>query len=511
MREAWFVCLTVALTLRPAFAHAGSVPRFVSPDAPELAEMASAAWEAAAACTGRSAPASRRVPITLGHPSGGFGGRAHISPERGGLYLIEVETYGVKSLTIAHEVSHAWVHEGPPALVEGATDLLTDCVCRYRPDLFPPRVKYRAGGLVALEDLRRWSNSESSREIPRESAYVASYRMFVALSSFVPERSLWRTSWSWSEFEETLSGAGPMGAYIRDALVGGVDGQQVAFGDSDEDGVPGVEEFLLGTSPDIQDSDGDGWWDGTPPQVLADGIRLPSDGTPVCVGRPGSQQPVARSGSLGSNVPVELTYWLNAQSVPAPQLEGALPAAGDVSFAVSTRPYSKGVQWALLQGLSHEEPLCWSSPGWTVIAGPSTAGGLREFVAALPLVDSRADAVLGEATHRGVVLLGDANDGDAIITRLNSGIVDDATRGVLSWEYLAALAVASERLRPAPFVRGDGIDTYFIEALARQLARGKPLAPVLAPDLAGVRAAEARLSDCPGGWKAFRAGECRAD
>jgi hypothetical protein len=248
------------------------------------------------------------VEIVVGPVRGGFAGRAHVDRwvgrrtyDREGRVLVDtlsdaggltrIELAAPRPRLVAHEVAHAWVHGGPSALVEGATNLLADCVARSAPRQFG----WDVGGntLEGLEDLRSWRNADDAAASTRSAGYAASHGLMRAAARLVPERTLWRADWTWGAFADVLREAGD--TVVLPVVEGGVASQLAALADADGDGLSALEEQLLGTDPDDWDSDRDGWWDGAPVELGASGaVPIPSGGGPVCTGLAG--------GPLGATV-----------------------------------------------------------------------------------------------------------------------------------------------------------------------------------------------------------------
>ena len=275
-----------------ATAHAA--PTFVSEADPQSAELAAIAWEAAIACTGREAGATQRVVLSNGPVGDGYTGRSHTF--FGGRFTVDSSGEGYsfeasrktfmleigegRPRTIAHEVAHAWVTGGPPGLVEGATDLLADCIAEQAPERFPKRGE-RPVALKNLEDLRTWQNQSCLRDACGPGYFVSAALMREA-AKIVPRTSLWRLDWTWDAFHQLLDEAG--GQVLWAVVEGGLATQRAAFEDLDGDGLTRLQELALGTDPLRADSDGDGFFDGVTLDLAMDAIPLPTDSSPVCLG-----------------------------------------------------------------------------------------------------------------------------------------------------------------------------------------------------------------------------------
>jgi hypothetical protein len=98
-------------------AVAWAAPTFVSEHATDV-QTARDAWRAAAVCAGWEGQAHKEVEIVRGFIPGNYLGRALYDAE--GLYRIELSAdEGRLAEVIVHEVAHAWVSGGPPALTDG--------------------------------------------------------------------------------------------------------------------------------------------------------------------------------------------------------------------------------------------------------------------------------------------------------------------------------------------------------------------------------------------------------
>ncbi len=265
---------------------AWGAPTFVA-DNPHDVEVATAAWHAGVACTGREGHSGDVVEIVERTIPGDYLGVADTG-EDGVLRRIELNAPDHRrDEVLAHEVSHAWVNRGPTALVEGAAELLADCMVAHTPGLAP--LQYDDGReLVALGDLRTWRPPDevgpAALDGVRTDAYLGAARMMRTAALVVDPKELWATSClEWDRFDALLVEAGEVGAPLLAAITGGVEAQRRALSDADLDGLTALSEAQLGTNPAAFDTDGNGWWDGaiTAP---AGATPLPMDGTPMCTG-----------------------------------------------------------------------------------------------------------------------------------------------------------------------------------------------------------------------------------
>lgn len=261
-----------------------AAPTFVGE--PEDVLLASRAWAAAVTCTGREGSATPTVPLVRKTLALDYLGVARTDPT-GVLWRIDLNTVEDRHReVVVHEVSHAWVSDGPVALVEGAAELLADCIVRGDPGLAP--LQYDDGrSLDGLPDLRAWTRPGD--DVPTElhavrtDAYLGAARFLRTAADLLPERSLWSgPTLSWDTLRDDLRGAGARGEELLAALDGGVETQREALADDDRDGLTRLQERWRGTDDGRFDTDGDGWWDGAAPAVGA--VVVPLDGSPVCAG-----------------------------------------------------------------------------------------------------------------------------------------------------------------------------------------------------------------------------------
>jgi len=324
------------VSLLPALALAA--PTFTGD--PGDVSVAAAAWDAAAVCTGRPGRAHDEVEIRHRTIMGGYLGVAHTLPD-GTLTRIDLNTEaGRNREVLVHEVAHAWVSEGPIALVEGAAELLADCIVARVPGLAP--LQYDDGRpLSGLQDLRGWAapdahTTESLGSI-RTDAYLGAARMMRVAAMVVPRAALWpEDGLTWDGFTALLQGAGPRAAPLLSALHGGAKTQRDALADGDLDGLPRAAEALFGTSDAAFDTDGDGWWDGAA-DVPEGAVQIPMDGTPVCTGWATAGFATVR---LGGN--------LRGNN---PQVVRRRGARGSVLVALQGPPeHASGAAWALVRG-----------------------------------------------------------------------------------------------------------------------------------------------------------------
>ncbi len=384
--------LLPALLLEPAVA----APRFLGE--PFDVAIATTAWENAAACTGREGRATKEVEIRYRTIPGGYLGVAHTDPD-GTLFRIDLNTDPERHREVlVHEVAHAWVSEGPVALVEGAAELLADCIVSRTPGLAP--LQYDDGrDLSGLPDLQAWAAPSEKETEPlgaiRTDAYLGAARLMRTAELVVPPGALWpEGGLDWSEFEALLVQAGPRGAPLLEALQGGAEAQRAALRDADLDGVPALAEALGGTRDDTFDTDGDGWWDGAGDRPTG-AVAVPLDGSPVCTGRragAGGAVEVVAGGNLRGQEPPRVVARPGSHGqgwVPAARKGGwgsatALVQAGaSVLVQLDGPPHNAtGAPWAVVQGATlKDDPGCRSTRTATVWARDAALVGAVEPVA----------------------------------------------------------------------------------------------------------------------------------
>ena len=261
------------------FGTALAVPVFTA-DRPEDVEVATAAWAAAEACSGRTPMAAAEVPIyrDLVDPEGPDG--AADTTISAGLVELHLRPEADNAV-LAHEVSHAWIHGADAWMVEGRAELLALCVAERIPD----HVRFRHwGGQPPLpDDIRTWTSAVdsfdelSSAEV--EAYYVNSQRLFEAIGLVIPPERFWADLDSTEALYEELR-ARDGGLLVLEALFD-VRSQRAALGDPDRDGLTTLYETLGGTDPYSWDTDGDGWWDGST-GYPDHAIVIPRDGSVVC-------------------------------------------------------------------------------------------------------------------------------------------------------------------------------------------------------------------------------------
>jgi hypothetical protein len=435
--------MLVWLLADPALA----APRFAGE--PEDIQLAQAAWEAARTCAGREGRASPTVEIVRRAVPGDYLGVARTTPS-GELYRIDLNTdEGRHREVLVHEVTHAWVSDGPVALVEGTAKLLADCIVSRDPALAP--LQFDDGrDLSGMPDLVSWGKPTegipSELHATRTDAYVGAARLIRTVALVVPPQTLFSShTLDWATLEAALRGSGPRGAELLAVLGQGSGAQRQALADEDRDGLVALAEGWLGTDDQRFDSDGDGWWDGglrglpfsaPPPEAVV----VPLDGTPVCLGRevlPAQPLAVWAGGNLrGLGVPD-----LSVRRAPG---DGPRPVL--VSLASLPSAESTGARWATLSG-DPGRAGCASSRTVTVWAeDPAFARRVAEVAAQLERLHGLAEARLGPGPERVALALGGARSTvEGEVVWLSSA---DVARALSTGrvEELASLAVSLRRL-----------------------------------------------------------------
>ncbi len=328
-----------------------AAPRFTGH--PEDVRVAGQAWEAMEACTGWTGRAHPEVTIERGVVRQGFRGFASVD-ERG-LHHIALDAADPELReVIVHEVAHAWVSEGPTALVEGRAELLADCAVHRRPGLAP--LQWDDGReLVAMPDLRGWDAQDglgpSVNPLQRTDAYVGAARLVRLASLFLPEGALWPADdgMDWFDLDEKLAEAGAAAEPLRALLRASGPELARALSDRDGDGLPELGEQLFGTDPDRFDTDGDGWWDGA--AVVEGAAPLPFDGTPVCTGWsavPGTEVRLRTGGNL-RGAPAPRPVLRIGEQVAGGRAVALLPAPILMELHGEAGAVSGGI-WARVEG-----------------------------------------------------------------------------------------------------------------------------------------------------------------
>lgn len=417
----------------PVFTAAAE-PVFVG--APDDVLVARRAWRAATACAGREGRAAPSVELVRKTNPLDYLGVAR-TDERGALWRIDLNTDDDRHReVVVHEVTHAWVSEGPVALVEGSAELLADCVVRRDPGLAP--LQFDDGrDLAGLPDLVGWHKPDADAPTElhafRSDAYVGAARLLRTVASVVGPEVLWQgQALSWDDLRARIADqGGPRGAELLAALEGGADTQRAALADGDRDGLTALQERWGGTDDGRFDSDGDGWWDGA--EAPRGAFPLPLDGTPVCA--PGG---LARIGADARGA-----------ALPEVLVDGGLARLSALPPAEST-----GGWWGVAAGAP--EASCVGSPRVTVWTDDPALVPLVATVAeaterALVGVESR----LGPGPQRVAVVLGGTSRVEGAVVRLGAAELADP-------DLAGRTAVAARRLWT------DGIrDWTAVEAVAR--------------------------------------------
>ena len=429
-------------------------PSFVADD-PADAEVALRAWTAAEQCTGRTATSTNPVRITRSVIPGGWLGRAHVHDE--GLERLDVSAPEERvGEVIVHEVAHAWVNEGEQALVEGAAELLADCIVANDPGLAP--LQFDDGrDLVALTDLRAWSIAAEGKPLAmdgaRTDAYLGASRLLRTAALVIGEQMLWQGErLTFADLEERLAAAGPEAQPVLEVVRGGPIEQREALRDRDLDGLTDLAEALLGTDPLAFDSDG--WWDGAVDRP-ADAVPVPLDGTYTCAGTTHAEAVQALPGG-------------NLRGLDAPGLSTWVTGAGAVMVRLDAPNTStSGGMWATVPSATPGGDACTADARRTVVADdPQLASFVGPLAAALEAPMAAADDRFGRSPIRvAVVLGGDTTSFDGKVVRISSEQLLASSTG----DQLPALAATVAAL-PRVWLSGDASWRDAV-ALGRSLTR----------------------------------------
>lgn len=389
-------------------------PQFVA-DEPADAELARSAWKAAATCAGWTPQAHPTIRIERRAIQKGYLGLAASDDQ--GLYEIQLDPEHGGPQVLVHEVAHAWVHQGPTALVEGRAELLADCMVHQVPGLAP--LQWDDGReLTAMPPLQSWDSQEDHGPtvdpLQRTDAYLGAARLVRLASLILPEGSLWPHQdqpFDWAQLDTLLTDAGEAGNPLRALLKADADVQQRALSDHDADGLVNLGEAMFRTDPNTFDTDGDGWWDGA---AVPAGVQpVPFDGTPVCTGwalpAGGGTIDLHTGGGLrGAPAPSPRIRVAGRSWAPSPnglkvRRSGSIlvELEGDVSR-------SSGGLWARADGHGLvRDAHCHSDARMAVWADdPTLRTTVPKFTKALTAALERADNVFGPTTGRVAVQLG---------------------------------------------------------------------------------------------------------
>ena len=451
--------------------HAYAGPTFVA-DNPADAAIAQIAWEAGAECTGRPGQSHATVTISRTSLRGGLLGMAHWDAD--GLYQIDLDAKpGRLEEVIVHEVSHAWVMEGPPTLVEGRTELLADCMVARRMGL--ASMQWDDGrNLNNLPDLKTWDNKTDHGPAVladvRTDAYLGAARLMRSAALLVDPKTLWqREAMTWDSFQALIASA-ENGPDLLRALDGSVVDQQLALGDPDLDGIPSMAEKWLGSDPQRWDTDGDGWWDGELLGLPHMAIAVPFDGSPVCTGLTAPKGHAATA-AVGGN--------LRGHGTPEVYIRQTRPNAPILLESRGIRERVTGGLWAVVEGshLVRSDGGCTDTQHGTIWAAESEFhSAIPDFAMALHAATVRAHNRWGPTTRRmGIALGAEQTQMDGQVIHLSSSDVRQAIQAD-RLDALANLAVSLHR------VWDNGTRQWNVAAaMARSLDNDPPKAPSRTP------------------------------
>ena len=437
--------------LLPALA----APPHFEADAPSDAVLATRAWTAAEQCTGRTAPSTPTIRITRSVIPGGWLGRAHVHDE--GLERLDVSAPPARvGEVIVHEIAHAWVAEGEQALVEGAAELLADCIVAHAPGLAP--LQFDDGrDLVALTDLRTWGIAAEGRPLAmdgaRTDAYLGASRLLRTAALVIGEELLWTGEpLTFEGLERWLEAAGPRAEPVLAVVKAPPSQQRVALRDRDLDGLTDLAESLLGTDPTRFDTDGDGWWDGATAHP-EHAVAVPLDGTWACAGH--------------AEGPVRALPGGNLRGLDAPGLHTRVTESGAVLVRLDApNTNTSGGLWATVPAATQGSAACTADPHTTVVADdPALVPFVAPFAAALQAPIDAATGRFGMAPRRvAVVLGGDVTRFDGQTVQITSEQLHDA----VARDALPELAATVAAL-PRVWFTGDATWRDAV-ALGRSLA-----------------------------------------
>jgi len=438
--------ISVALATAPAAAEPTTrapnwAPEFVTENSQDRA-IARIAWEAAIECTGRVGDAHDQIELNRRGVPHGYLGMAWWDAD--GVYRIDLDpSPGRLEEVIVHEIAHAWVREGPPALVEGRTELLADCIVSRRMGL--AALQWDDGrALDHLPDLRTWDNTDdhgpARTAYERTDAYLGAARLVRVAAMIADPKALWNLEpMDWADFRQIVS-ARPDGAMLLATLDQGRDAQRSALSDADLDGLTALAETLLETDPGRWDSDGNGWWDGASLGVPNGATPLLFDGSPVCTGLSAPAGYKVRAATGGN---------LRGEGRPQVRVRQTRPGAPLLVELTGTPQNVTGGLWAVLESSSlYRDDLPCIDTGiatvWSAI--PTFTPLVPTFTAALMTASERAETRWGPTTPRlGVALGAEQTRVDGQVVQLS---VEDVQAAIDNKQIdaLATLAVALHRV-----------------------------------------------------------------
>jgi len=432
-----FPALAACFAAGPAWAG----PTFVADNATDAA-IAQIAWEAGLECTGRAGTTHNEVKITRASLRGGLLGMAHW--DDAGLYHIELDAKpGRLEEVIVHEVAHAWVMEGPQALVEGRTELLADCMVAQRLGL--ASLQWDDGrSLHNLPNLSTWDNRSDHGPAVladiRTDAYLGAARLLRAAALVVDPKLLWQSgTLDWDGFRALLA-EHDRGTHLLSVLDGSIAAQQQSLNDPDLDGIPSMAEAWLGSDPQRWDTDNDGWWDGELLGLPHMAIAIPFDGSPVCTGLIASGGERATA-AVGGN--------LRGNGRPQVHIRQTRPEAPLLLEATGIGDQVTGGLWGVVEGshLQRSDSGCTDTRHGTIWAAESQWQSIiPDFAMALHEATVRADARWGPTTRRmGVALGAPRTQMDGQVVQLSSADVQQAVQ-TKRLDALANLTVSLHRV-----------------------------------------------------------------
>lgn len=247
--------------------------------------LARRAWALATACAGRPAFGRPVVPLIRDLPVVSGPSLAGLTRLLDGVMVDVHLRADATPDVLAHEIGHAWIHEGPRGLQEGRTELLALCVQQKDPDTFGV-FREADVDLARLTDITTWDAAVRGSDQDDQTIfthYVVGFRLLRLLAEVVGAGELLRPEVTgWEQVTRLVEAQGERGAALLALLRGGVEVQRRELGDGDLDGLMNIEEAPLGLDPTRWDTDGDGWWDGAT-EKPAGAQPFPRDGSPLCL------------------------------------------------------------------------------------------------------------------------------------------------------------------------------------------------------------------------------------
>lgn len=237
------------------------------------------AFRAGEACAGRPPDAEdtvRLAPLL----SQTYGGLARFRNDR--LFLIEIAQPHPRVLL--HEVAHGWSHGSPiDGFVEGGAEVLANCMA-MRLDRRDLRLVGGHRKLATAQSIRKMEAGTTMMDYHVSRIWFGSLADRVGLQALLARDA----RPPFPSLKEDPHARAIFAAYDNPNLA-------TVSHDADEDGVPAYVEQIMGTDPNVRDTDGDGWWDGARPDELPPtATHIQADGNLHCSGHVGPAATVTR-------------------------------------------------------------------------------------------------------------------------------------------------------------------------------------------------------------------------